>query len=163
MKGFRPSHSSRVWPNGEFPRERCAEFRPLSVETAGESLSGPTILPQTAGGPPFCPGSAFLVLETTPRLRSVGGRGRAEFEKDGLTSREDRTERFKGERDLTVADGETSMRAPASGSDALMWLELAVGPIREVLVERLAQAHMVDLAPEVATGESGWQGTFEES
>lgn len=46
-----------------------------------------------------------------------------------------------------------------NGTDALLWLELAEGATRNALLERLAQAHLID--PKRAAAESFFTGLRE--
>ena len=79
------------------------------------------------------------------------------------TSREDGTERADDEGELTVVGGWRAMGPSADGTHALLWLELAEGATRQVLVERLAQANLTDPHIETDPGDAGWNRAFEDS
>lgn len=61
-----------------------------------------------------------------------------------LKLREDRVRWREIDRDVVAVNIDRSTYLSTNGSGALLWLELAEGTTRDRLVERLAQAYMID-------------------
>lgn len=61
-----------------------------------------------------------------------------------LKLREDRVHWRQIDQDVVAVDVETSTYLSTNGSGAVLWLALAEGTTRERLVERLAQAYLID-------------------
>lgn len=63
-----------------------------------------------------------------------------------LKLRDDRVRWREIDREVVAVDLDSSTYLSTNGSGALLWLELAEGTTREALVERLAQAYMIEAA-----------------
>jgi hypothetical protein len=61
-----------------------------------------------------------------------------------LKLREDRLRWREIDDDVVAVDVDRSAYLSTNGSGALLWLELAEGTTRDQLVERLAQAYLID-------------------
>lgn len=61
-----------------------------------------------------------------------------------LKLRDDRVRWREIDREVVAVDIDSSTYLSTNGSGALLWLELAEGTTRDALVERLAQAYMID-------------------
>jgi hypothetical protein len=61
-----------------------------------------------------------------------------------LKLREDRLRWREIDEDVVAVDVDRSAYLSTNGSGALLWLELAEGTTRDQLVERLAQAYLID-------------------
>jgi hypothetical protein len=61
-----------------------------------------------------------------------------------LKLREDRVRWREIDSDVVAVDIDRSTYLSTNGSGALLWLELAGGTTRDALVERLAQAYLID-------------------
>ena len=61
-----------------------------------------------------------------------------------LKLRDDRVSWREIDDDVVAVDIDRSTYLSTNGSGALLWLELAGGTTREALVERLAQAYLID-------------------
>jgi Coenzyme PQQ synthesis protein D (PqqD) len=61
-----------------------------------------------------------------------------------LKLRDDRVRWREVDDDVVAVDVDRSTYLSTNGSGALLWLELAGGATRDRLVERLAQAYMID-------------------
>ena len=61
-----------------------------------------------------------------------------------LKLRDDRVRWREIDREVVAVDIDSSTYLSTNGSGALLWLELAEGTTREALVERLAQAYMIE-------------------
>jgi hypothetical protein len=82
---------------------------------------------------------AILVLAGLPGRRSVSGEGLNWGEKVS-TLRQAGTDPRDVEREL--APSPAAEASDGDGADALRWLELTGGTLREAVAERLAQAHI---------------------
>jgi Coenzyme PQQ synthesis protein D (PqqD) len=58
--------------------------------------------------------------------------------------RQDRVHWREIDEEVVAVDVDSSTYLSTSGSGALLWLELAQGTTRDALVERLAQAYLID-------------------
>lgn len=61
-----------------------------------------------------------------------------------LKLRDDRVRWREVDEDVVAVDVDRSTYLSTNGSGALLWLELAGGTTRDRLVERLAQAYLID-------------------
>ncbi len=61
-----------------------------------------------------------------------------------LRIRDDRVHWRQIDRDVVAVDVESSTYLSTNGSGAVLWLALAEGATREQLVERLAEAYLID-------------------
>jgi hypothetical protein len=61
-----------------------------------------------------------------------------------LKLRDDRIRWRELDRDIVAVDIDRSTYLSTNGSGALLWLELVEGTTRDRLVERLAQAYLID-------------------
>lgn len=61
-----------------------------------------------------------------------------------LKLRDDRVRWREIDEDVVAVDIDRSTYLSTNGSGALLWLELAQGTTRDQLVERLAQAYLID-------------------
>jgi|Tabmets5t2r1_1033131.scaffolds.fasta_scaffold03660_3 hypothetical protein len=58
--------------------------------------------------------------------------------------RDDRVRWRELDKEVVAVDLDSSTYLSTNGSGALLWLELAQGTTRDALVERLAQAYLID-------------------
>jgi hypothetical protein len=82
--------------------------------------------------------------------------------------RDDRVHWREIDSEVVAVDVDSSTYLSTNGSGALLWLELARGATREALVERLAQAYLIDTTKASADvddflGELRGQGLLEEA
>src|SRR5262245_45842815 len=82
-----------------------------------------------------------LVLAVAPGSRTVGS-GSPNWGEMATRSRQDRTEQRDRELELATRDEDGASVKGNGRADALRWLELAGGNLREAVAERLAQAHI---------------------
>lgn len=85
-----------------------------------------------------------------------------------LKLRDDRVRWREIDNDVVAVDIDRSAYLSTNGSGALLWLELAEGTTRDALVERLAQAYLIDTERAAADVDSflsdlNGQGLLEEA